>query len=236
MSAPDEAVAGIQAIGATLPGDDGLTWFNRLYLRMTMAVRDRIAAGRFANPPWMAKLDAASARHYFDALQAWERGDRPPGCWRALFSRRSQRAVARIQFALAGLNAHINYDLPLALLETFEATGIEPHSAGVQYGDYISLNSTLSPLAEAAIDEWQVRLPGGPLPGASHLRETLDAWSLTAAREAAWTNAELLWGVRDVPLVGGRYLEVIDGLASVVGKALLVAAPFDAGEPGSPAA
>jgi hypothetical protein len=221
----DAVVSTLEAIDAALPETDGLAWFNRFYLRVTRAVRDRIAAAEFANPAWMAKLDVVFAGYYCTALVEWERGGQPPGCWRALLSQRGECAIARIQFALAGVNAHINHDLPLALLDTFEATGVDPQQGGLPYTDYTSLNATLAAQIAAATAEWMVRLPGDALPEANRLADTLAAWSLTAAREAAWTNAELLWGIRDLPLVAGRYLDVIDGLASVAGKALLVPVP-----------
>lgn len=222
----DEVVALLEQIEAALPDSDGLTWFNRLYLGVTRAVGERIAAGEFANPAWIGKLDVAFARHYFDAVRTWETGGHPPGCWRALFGRRHDNAIARIQFALAGVNAHINHDLPLALVETMETTGVEPAAGGVPYADYTALNTTLGGMIDSVRDEWMVRLPGDALPAVSHLGDMLATWSLAAAREAAWTNAELLWGVRDIPPVAGRYIDVLDGLATVAGKALLVPVPL----------
>jgi hypothetical protein len=222
----DEVISVLEEIEAALPDSDGLSWFNRLYLRVTCAVRDRISAAEFANPSWMGKLDVVFARRYFDALVAFERGARAPGCWRALLSRREDTAVARIQFALAGVNAHINHDLCQALVDTFALDELEPERMAVAYSDYTALNMTLTAMIESVRQEWKVRLLGDPLPAVSHLENTLAAWSLVAAREAAWTNAELLWDVRDFPLAAGRYLDVLDGLSAVAGKALLVPVPF----------
>ena len=39
---------------------DGLKWFNWLYLRVTQAVEDRINAGGFTDPRWLADLDVSS--------------------------------------------------------------------------------------------------------------------------------------------------------------------------------
>jgi len=36
----DDVVAVMTAIDETLPDDDGLKWFNRLYLRVTVSVRN----------------------------------------------------------------------------------------------------------------------------------------------------------------------------------------------------
>ena len=221
-----EVLTVLRGMDASLTDDDGLKWFNHLYLRTTEAVAERIAEGGFANPAWIERLDAVFASHYFTAVEAWEARRPVPGCWSALLDRRGNPAVARAQFALAGANAHINHDLPVAIVETLSAMGVAPHVAGVQYADFTSLNGTLGALVETAKAELMVRLPGDALPPVTHLEDTLAAWSLAAAREAAWTNAELLWDVRDIPLMSGRYLDVIDGLATVAGKALLVPVPL----------
>jgi hypothetical protein len=222
----DDVIHTLEALDALLGEGDGLKWFNWLYLEVTRAAAARIAApGGFANPAWMAQLDVRFARYYCSALEAWLGGRPAPGCWRAVLERRGRTSIARIQFALAGINAHINHDLPMAVVETFEASGSAPQHGGIQYGDFTALNSTLESLIESAKRQLMVRLPGDDLPPVSHLEDTLAAWSVTAAREAAWTNAELLWDVRDVPLLSGRYLDVIDGLTTVAGKALLVPVP-----------
>jgi hypothetical protein len=40
---------------------------------------------------------------------------------------------------------------------------------------------------------------GDPLPVASHLEDTLGAWSVSAAREAAWQNAGILEHLGNCP-------------------------------------
>src|SRR5579863_3026265 len=102
----------MQTIDNTCVDEDGLKWFNWLYLEVTQAVETRVAAGGFNDPAWLADLDVQFARLYFGALASALRDQSSPGCWQALFERRNQTAVARIQFALAGINAHINHDLP----------------------------------------------------------------------------------------------------------------------------
>ena len=41
-----------------------------------------------------------------------------PTAWQPLFERRADPGIEPIQFALAGMNAHINHDLPLAVVAT----------------------------------------------------------------------------------------------------------------------
>ena len=136
-------------IDATCADGDGLKWFNWLYLQVTLAVETRVAAGGFSDPPWLADLDVQFARLYFSALQSALSGQATPDCWHVLFSSRSQAAIARIQYALAGINAHINHDLPEAIVSTCQATGTTP-DRGTHYNDYTALNTTLDGIVESA--------------------------------------------------------------------------------------
>ncbi len=220
-----EVLETLQTIGATCVDADGLKWFNWLYLEVTQAVETRVAAGGFTDSAWLAQLDVQFARLYFSALKSSLSGEVTPACWRVLFDNRSQGAIARIQFALAGINAHINHDLPEAIVATCQVTNTTPDSRGAHFSDYTSLNSTLDGLIESAKLTLNVRLPGGALPPISHLEDTLAAWNVSAARESAWQNAEHLWQLRTTPLMTASFMDMLDGLTTVIGKALLVPVP-----------
>lgn len=129
---------------------------------MTQAVEARVSAGGFSDPAWLAELDVQFARLYFQALHNFLSGGPAPGSWSALLRLRNQAAIARIQFALAGVNAHINHDLPLAIAATCEMTGTIPRHGTAQYRDYTGLNATLDSLVDQAKQELNVRLPGDP--------------------------------------------------------------------------
>jgi hypothetical protein len=163
---------------------------------------------------------------YFSALKSWLSSGSTAGCWRAVFDRRNQVAIARIQFALSGINAHINHDLPIAIVATSKAAGTSPGHSTVQYADYTGLNGTLDGLVDAAKRQLHVRLLGDALPAVSHVEDTLAAFSVTAAREAAWDNAEVLWALRSFPMLRDRTLSTLDGLTTLAGKALLVPVPM----------
>jgi hypothetical protein len=213
------------AIEAACADTDGLKWFNWLYLQVTQAVEARVAAGGFTDPAWLAELDVQFARLYFSALKLSLAGGDPPGCWRVLFQGRNVNAIARIQFALCGINAHINHDLPQALVATCQTTGTAPVHGGTNYTDYTALNSTLDALIESAKSTLNVRLPGDALPPVSHLEDTMASWSVSAARESAWQNATHLWEIRTVPSLTDSFLDMLDGLTTVIGKTLLVPVP-----------
>ena len=112
-------VAGtLEKIQTICADGDGLKWFNGLYLEVTGAVEARVALpsaqGGFRDAACIAALDVEFAGFYFDAVRNFLSGVAAPGCWQAMFTLRNQPAIARIQFALAGMNAHINHDLPQA--------------------------------------------------------------------------------------------------------------------------
>jgi hypothetical protein len=204
---------------------DGLKWFNRLYMQVTQAVETRVATGGFIDPPWLAELDVQFASLYFCALKTSLTEQPTPGCWQVVFNSRNRNAIARIQFALAGMNAHIDHDLTEAIVNTCQVTASAPDHGSSHYNDYSALNSTLDTLIESAKHELNVRLLGDALPPLSHLEDTIAAWDMTAAREAAWQNAEHLWQFRSSSLLTASFKDMIDGFTTVIGKALLVPVP-----------
>jgi hypothetical protein len=215
----------LQAIETTCVDTDGLKWFNWLYQRVTQAVETRVATGGFTDPDWLAELDVQFASLYFSALKSFLSGEPAPGCWQVLFDSRDHNPVARIQFALCGINAHINHDLAEAIVNTCEVTGTTPDHGGTNYDDYTALNTTLDGLIEAAKTTLNVRLPGDALPPVTHLEDTIAAWDVSAAREAAWQNAEHLCELRKIPTLADSFMDMLDGLTTVIGKTLLVPVP-----------
>jgi hypothetical protein len=222
----DDVVRILETIETTCVDGDGLKWFNWLYLGVTRAVQARVSAGAFADPAWIAQLDVGFARFYLSAIQSSLSGQPTPGCWQALFDQRSQPATARIQFAMSGINAHINHDLPQAIVATSQAAGPAPQHGTAHYNDYTALNATLDNMIDAAKQTLNVRLLGDALPPVSSLENTLAAWSVSAARESAWNNAELLWHLAGAPILSDRFLHALDGITALASKTLLVPVPF----------
>jgi len=220
-----EVIGRLQEIDALCIDGDGLKWFNRLYLEVTQAVQDRVAGGGFKNGAWLAELDIHFADLYLSALVAGLQNATAPGCWRAMLSVRNDTRIARIQFALAGINAHINHDLPEAIVATCRTTGTVPSHDSVEYADYTAVNTILDPLVEQAKMMLHFRLLGDPLPLVSHLEDTIAAWGLSTAREKAWNSAEVLWHLQATPALAADFIDSLDGLTTVAGKALLVPAP-----------
>ena len=229
MQNPPQSIADVlqalRTIDSICIDGDGLKWFNWLYLQVTEAVEIRVASGGFANTTWLAELDVQFARLYLDAAKSILSGGSAAGSWQILFEKRSQTPIARVQFALAGINAHINHDLPEAIVSTCKTTATVPRHDTSQYSDYTGVNATLDGIIQSAIKTLHVRLLGDALPLVSQLEETLAAWSTCAARESAWNNAELLWHLRGAPPLSANFMDSLDGLTTLAGKALLVPVP-----------
>src|SRR5579872_3260138 len=85
----DQVFSMMDDIDQTLPGSDGLKWFNRLYLDVTKQVRDHPGSGNFADPQWVANLDVVFANLYFKSVGDFLRApDSAASSWNALFEAR----------------------------------------------------------------------------------------------------------------------------------------------------
>jgi hypothetical protein len=137
-------LARLQSVAAELAVTDGVSRFNRLYLEVTQAVDTGAQGAAFEDPAFLKALDVSFAGLYFNALAAAAAGSALPRCWAPLFAARSDSHIAPIQFALAGMNAHINRDLPVGLVDTFAAIGVAPTEDGAQHGDFERVNALLA--------------------------------------------------------------------------------------------
>ena len=111
-----EAVAArLRQRGDALPaGQVHLAIFLNTYRRTTLAVGKAVDDARFEDPEWVRVWDVRFAELYLDALDAELAGDRVPRPWRLAFD--APADLPPLRQVLLGINAHVNYDLPQALL------------------------------------------------------------------------------------------------------------------------
>src|SRR5712672_100448 len=93
---------------------DQRRYFHATYQRTTIAVADEIKRGGFDDPEWVERWDVAFAGLYLDALEIALAGQRPTRPWDIAFS--APADLPALRHVLLGMNAHINYDLPQALV------------------------------------------------------------------------------------------------------------------------
>lgn len=90
--------------------------FHCAYLRSTQSVLKEAEEGKFLDGGWAQRWGLAFAQLYMDAFDTFERGEMAPGPWQVAFEASRDPDITPFHQALLGINAHINFDLPQALL------------------------------------------------------------------------------------------------------------------------
>ncbi|MET8904664.1 DUF5995 family protein [Streptomyces sp. NPDC004538] len=216
----DSVLTRMRALDAALPGRDGVAVFNRVYLAVTEEVDRHIDGGRFTDARAAIALDVRFAERFLNAVDAAAQDRRPPACWRPVFQFRRHPGVRPLQFALAGINAHIGHDLALAVVDTCRTLGCEPLDLEDEFD---RVGDLLVSLEERVRDE----LMPGPdlLQIADPLTHLLGSWSLDRARDATWAAARALWALRRLPDVAGEFTERLDAAVGFAGRMLLTPLP-----------
>jgi hypothetical protein len=222
VSSIDEAIAQMQQIDAALPASDGVACFNRMYLDVTQQVNDHVTAGFFADAAFVARLDVVFANIYFAAVNAAaESPSALPPAWAPLIESRHNGEIYSIQFALAGMNAHINHDLPLAVVRTCTDLGAAPDS-GSHPADYQKVDSLLD-AAEASIRQsFESSVIREVDQRGQAVLNLVCNWSINSARDAAWDTALGLWAARDLPAVTDLIMGALARTVAMASRCLLV--------------
>jgi Family of unknown function (DUF5995) len=216
-----DVIAVMQSIDGLLPDNDGLKWFNRLYLMVTQNIDTQAPPNGWEDAAWLTRLDVVFAGFYFAAIAgALQQSGNTASSWQALFEARNRAGVDRIQFALAGMNAHINHDLALALLQTDGELHLTPALQSPEHDDYEQVNGLLEEVLPAALNVLATGIVGELAQDTGKIGRLLAIWNVRAARDLAWDFADhlrTLAGVsRDVAM------EAQDKLTGVIGRSLLL--------------
>ncbi|MCW2140798.1 hypothetical protein BXY51_005362 [Actinoplanes cyaneus] len=230
VATPPEDIAGVierlktvQKILDVLPPSPGanrVAAFNTLYLTITEQVAASLSGPDVTDPDWLETLDVEFARLYFKALGAWGvTGSNPADAWEVLFRRAHDDSVTAVDAAVLGVNAHINHDLALAVIATWERLG-HPGD-GPQHPDYLLVNKIfyqqIPLLRRRFATAWQLEI--------DRCVGDLDDWSqrilVRTTRALAWEQAEILWRLRDDPEDLARALLVLDRASACAGETLL---------------
>jgi hypothetical protein len=192
----DEAIARMQAIAAALPPTDGLACFNRMSLQITQTVASDVGQNFFADPVYLTKLDVIFANIYFDAVNALTSSpENLPAAWAPLLQARASTDIEPIQFALAGMNAHINHDLPIAVVSTCTALNTAPDS-GSHHDDYQKVDQLLDAAEQAVRQSFESGMARAADKHLTAVANVVANWSIRSARDVAWDTSLALWELR----------------------------------------
>jgi Family of unknown function (DUF5995) len=213
----------LQSILDDLPPERGgnrVAAFNDLYLTITRRVAAALRDDA-EEPEFLELLDVEFAKRYLDAVDRWNRDDEDtPDVWEVLFKRARDQRMSRLAAAMLGVNAHINHDLALALVATWNDLGA-PEDDVISH-DYLLVDQIfyeeIPLLRHGYSTEWQLEI--------DRLAGPLDDWSqrmlVTVTRAHAWDQALRLWTVREDEGDFEQACRLMDRAAALVGEWLVV--------------
>ncbi|MGH2943992.1 MAG: DUF5995 family protein [Solirubrobacteraceae bacterium] len=220
---PIEAVAArMEAIAEPLGPDDGVRRFNELYLAVTRAVAVESASARFEDGAFISRLDVVFADLYFAAVDDDTAGRALSRAWVPLFERRAERRIAPLQFAIAGMNAHINHDLALALVTTTKEFGIELERDTPQHRDYVVVDGILERVQDEIKDRFTTGIVKDIDEAGGRVDDMLASWSVSRARDNAWMQAQTLDALGGRAFLRRQFLTALGRNVGFAGRALLL--------------
>lgn len=189
---------------------DARGYFAAMYARVTGQIASAIDDGRFDDGARMDRFATAFADYYVLASQGEVT---PPRCWTAAWDVADDKKLLIVQHLLLGINAHVNHDLALAVVEM----AVERGEIGSIRPDFNAVNDILGETYDEILGDlslvarWATmasKLGGG------------DAFnfSLRVAREQAWRSAVAMYTLGDAGLrtYQGELDRVVSGVAYVI--------------------
>lgn len=183
--------------------DDRRAIFLDSYLRMTRNMLAALAAAEFQDAIWVERLLDRFAGYYFDALAAYDRADpATPPVWQVAHDAAAAPDTMTLQNLLLGVNAHINYDLVLTLVEVLapEWATLAETERHTRYVDYTHVNDVIARTVDVVQDEIVVRATS-VLRLVDNLLGPVDEWVTEKVigewREEVWCHAAAMLDISD---------------------------------------
>jgi hypothetical protein len=212
---PDPAAARMQALveqwQGTLKGvhgfprrpEDHRVVFLHCYLLMTNNMLAAIQRQEFHDSAWVDKLLHIFAGYYFTALDAYELDPSTASpVWQLAFEAARHPGTLALQHLLLGVNAHINYDLILALVDILapEWDGLTEDQRLRRYQDHCRVNQVIGNTVDAV--EQEVLDPEMPIIRIvdtlmGHLDEAMISDLLGHWREIVWHHVTRLLEIQE---------------------------------------
>ena len=169
---------------------DQRRYFHATYQRTTVAVAAELKRGSFADGEWVERWDVVFAGLYLDALTAALAGRKPVRPWDIAFG--APVGLPALRHVLLGMNAHINYDLPQALVAVISDEQFDdPVLLARREADHRVIDNVLASRVAAEDDE--LTRISGPGSVQDRLLRPFNRLGtrrfLREAREKVWANA-----------------------------------------------
>lgn len=197
MSEAVESVARVmqERLDGLPPEQAHLGRFLGTYRRTTLAVGKAVDAGGFEDPEWVERWDVVFAELYVEALDAHLSGGAPSRPWRLAFD--ADPRLPPLRHVLLGINAHVNYDLPQALLAVISDDDFtDPSLMASRHRDHERIDGVLS--SRVAAEDAELGMRGRTL--TDRVLQPLNRLSsrrfLREARIKVWHNTGELQAAR----------------------------------------
>lgn len=182
---------------------DPRRFFLATYSRTTAAVGKAIGEASFEDPAWVDRWDAVFAGLYLDAVSAFDADPASaPRPWRTAFG--APARLHPLQHVLLGINAHVNYDLPQALIAVISADDLaQPLVMARRRRDHERIDAVLASRVAAEDAALKDASRVHSMPGRSVTDRLLQPLNRAAsrrflreARQKVWHNTDLLHQAR----------------------------------------
>ena len=135
---------------------DQRAMFLKCYLMMTSNMLGALREEQFIDIAWVDRLLDHFAGYYFKAQEAYEQSSLlAPAVWKLAHDATIDPDMTALQMLLLGVNAHINYDLVLAVADMLrvEWSYLSEEQRGGRYSDYCHVNDVIRQTIDAVQDQ-----------------------------------------------------------------------------------
>jgi Family of unknown function (DUF5995) len=177
--------------------------FLSCYLLMTRNIISAIDNLEFRDSAWVNRLMERFAQYYFVALEEYERDpSSAPAVWHSAHDISHAPHTLALQKLMAGINAHVNYDLVLSLVDLLapEWDALESEQRTDRYNDHCHVNAVIGRTIDVVQD--QILDPVMPVMVLidellGPVDEMLVSHLITQWRETVWRDALQLLETKD---------------------------------------
>jgi hypothetical protein len=189
--------------------------FLSCYSRMTRNMLAALEGGVFRDPIWVKELLENFAKYYFNALNAYDGSPlASPPVWQQTFNAASDLRTRPVQHLMLGVNAHINYDLVLALIDVLEPdwSALRDSQRLQRFADHCKINEIIAHTIDEVQDEiLECYSPGVDLVDRvfGRLDEYLIARLISGWRDQVWQQV-MQWIELSTPEQRGSLLRQVE--------------------------
>jgi len=200
----DEVISQLAAIiRNSINSNSGAGYFAAFYYTVTSRVKEGIAAGEFEDGDRMEQFDVLFANRYLTAYSQWTNKQPTTASWKIAFETLDKPTVLVLQHLLLGMNAHINLDLGIAVVELAKSKRMPLENL---HNDFNLINTILAALTYEVINELDKVSPLLSLAGLHSKNDSLlIQFAMSNARDGAWCFAQELNSKDD-----GQYISCIN--------------------------